>query len=92
MRPARRLRLRRRRPPADPRHGDAGFVQPDEAHAIENGERLRLRAVGGNLHGAVGEHTVDIHGEEADRRPATRSYLRFPIGDCGFLCEILYAG
>ena len=58
---------------ADPRDDDAGFVQANEPHAIEDRERFGLGAVRGNVHGAVGEHAVDVHGEEANGGPASRA-------------------
>ena len=58
---------------ADPRDGDAGFVQANETHAVEDGERFGLGTVRGNLHRAIGEHAVDVHGEEANGGPARRT-------------------
>ena len=51
-------------------HKDGSNVDLCRRKAVENGKQFRLRAVGRNLHRAVGEHAIDVHREEADRGPA----------------------
>src|SRR5690349_20588429 len=64
--------------PGDPSDGDAGLMQADNAHAVEDRELLGLGAVGVDLDGAVGQDTIHVHGEQADGGPTGGADLGFP--------------
>src|SRR5687768_11768766 len=70
-------RCRSRGPAANPGGDDAREIELTETHAIEDRKRFCLRAVRGDVHGPVGKHSIDVHREQTDIRPAASM-------NCGF--------